>query len=263
MITAPTIRNTEAQILLSLFTKNKFVNILYLSYDGMTDPLGQSQVLPYLIGLTKEGHRFTLISFEKKERFEQQAARISELCEEHHIDWQPQFYTKNPPVISTLRDVRKMRQKAFALHAQKNIQLVHCRSYLSALVGLQFKRKWSIPFIFDMRGFWADERVDGKLWNLKNPIFRSIYHFFKRKELQFLQESAATVSLTHAGKEEMNRWELKSKTKFTPIQVIPCCTDLTVFEEIQRSNTATNLGYLGSLGTWYLLDEMLAFFFNL
>ena len=24
--------------------------VLYLSYDGMTDPLGQSQVLPYIIG---------------------------------------------------------------------------------------------------------------------------------------------------------------------------------------------------------------------
>jgi len=28
---------------------------LYLSYDGMTDPLGQSQVLPYIIGLQKKG----------------------------------------------------------------------------------------------------------------------------------------------------------------------------------------------------------------
>ena len=35
----------------------------------MTDPLGQSQVLPYLIGLTKEGYQFTILSFEKKERF--------------------------------------------------------------------------------------------------------------------------------------------------------------------------------------------------
>lgn len=29
---------------------------LYLSYDGMTDPLGQSQVLPYIIGLQKKRH---------------------------------------------------------------------------------------------------------------------------------------------------------------------------------------------------------------
>ncbi len=29
--------------------------VLYLSYDGMTDPLGQSQVIPYLVGLSKRG----------------------------------------------------------------------------------------------------------------------------------------------------------------------------------------------------------------
>ena len=36
---------------------------LFLSYDGMTDPLGPSQVLPYLVGLAARGHRITLISF--------------------------------------------------------------------------------------------------------------------------------------------------------------------------------------------------------
>ena len=45
-------------------------HVLYLSYDGMTDPLGQSQVLPYIIGLSQEGFQFTLISFEKKDRYE-------------------------------------------------------------------------------------------------------------------------------------------------------------------------------------------------
>ena len=36
----------------------------------MTDPLGQSQVLPYLRGLSKEGYEFHLISFEKPDRYE-------------------------------------------------------------------------------------------------------------------------------------------------------------------------------------------------
>ena len=29
--------------------------VLYISYDGMTDALGQSQVLPYLCGLAQRG----------------------------------------------------------------------------------------------------------------------------------------------------------------------------------------------------------------
>jgi hypothetical protein len=35
--------------------------VLYLSYDGMTDPLGQSQVIPYLKGLADAGHQITIV----------------------------------------------------------------------------------------------------------------------------------------------------------------------------------------------------------
>ena len=42
---------------------------LYLSYDGLTDPLGQAQILPYLLGLENQGMGFVIISFEKKEAF--------------------------------------------------------------------------------------------------------------------------------------------------------------------------------------------------
>ena len=39
--------------------------ILYISYDGMLEPLGQSQVLAYLERLARD-YQVHLISFEKK-----------------------------------------------------------------------------------------------------------------------------------------------------------------------------------------------------
>ena len=44
-------------------------NVLYISYDGMTDTLGQSQVLSYLIPLSKKGVIIHIISFEKPELY--------------------------------------------------------------------------------------------------------------------------------------------------------------------------------------------------
>ena len=38
---------------------------LFIMYDGLTDPLGQSQVLPYLKKLS-EYYRFDVIGFRKK-----------------------------------------------------------------------------------------------------------------------------------------------------------------------------------------------------
>ncbi|HWB62268.1 MAG TPA: hypothetical protein VG603_02070, partial [Chitinophagales bacterium] len=150
------------------------VNVLYLSYDGMTDPLGQSQVIPYLEGLSKLGYSFTLISFEKAERYAKYRAEIEERLSKSNISWQPLSYTKKPPVLSTIWDVQRMKRKALALHRSKQFKIIHCRGYISALVGLAMKRELGVKFIFDMRGFYADERVDGGLWHLNNPIYKAV-----------------------------------------------------------------------------------------
>ncbi len=240
--------------------------VLYITYDGLTDALGQSQILPYIIGLSKKGYRFSVISCEKPEKFESGKTYIQEICDEHAIDWHPLPYRKKPPVISTIRDVQTIKKKAFALNEQKKFSLVHCRSYISALVGLELKRKKYVPFVFDMRGFWADERVDGKLWDLSNPIYKLVYKYFKSKEAAFAQYSNAIVSLTEAGKKLMLEWPtLKHLNKIT---VIPCSVDMDLFdrnalngEKLQSIKNEIGsdmvIGYYGSLGTWYMLNEML------
>lgn len=247
-------------------------NILYISYDGMTDPLGQSQVLPYLVGLSKRGFSFTLISCEKKQHFAKQRSVIEDICRKANIDWRPISYSKRPPVLSTIYDVQKIKKIALQLYKQKQFGAVHCRSYLSALVGLDLKRKHGLPFIFDMRGFWADERLDGNIWSLKNPVYKKVYQFFKKKELEYFSEADYTISLTERGKKEIQTWDLPNQP--IPIEVIPCCADLNVFdykeidykavdslrEELKLETTDFVLGYLGSIGTWYCLKEMLLFF---
>jgi glycosyltransferase involved in cell wall biosynthesis len=239
--------------------------VLYLSYDGMTDPLGQSQVLPYLTGLAARGHRITLVSFEKQERGESERAMIAALCADAGIDWQPQRYHKRPPVLSAILDLAIMRRVAQRLHKRQTFDWVHCRTALPALAGLAMKRRHGVRFLFDMRGFWADERVDGGLWDLKNPLFRAIYHFFKRREADFLREADHVVSLTETGKQALlDRPEHRPGDP--PITVIPCCVDFELFAPAPKAVARQSLGiegerrvaaYLGSIGTWYMLEEML------
>ena len=145
-------------------------NILYISYDGMTDPLGQSQVLPYISGLSKHGYNFTLISCEKPERFENNKAVIEKICSENGIDWRPLTYHKSPPILSTIWDVNQIQKLAYRLEEEKSFSLVHSRGYISALIGLGLKRRYGVKFLFDMRGLWADEKVDAGAWRLDHPI---------------------------------------------------------------------------------------------
>ena len=79
-----------------------------------------------------------------------------------------------------------------------------------------------------MRGFWADERVDGKIWNLKNPLFRLLYQYFKKKEITFLSNADYTVSLTENAKKIIGQWKSISNQPI-PIKVIPCCADTELF----------------------------------
>ena len=256
---------------------NNRKNILYISYDGMTDQLGQSQVIPYLIELTKKGpYNFILLSSEKNKNFDQNRMVVDELLKDYPITWNPLIYHKSPPILSSIYDAWNMLKEAKKLNKVYKFDLLHCRSYISSLIGLSFKKKYNTPFIFDMRGFWADERVDGNLWNINNPIFKFIYNYFKKKELEFLNCSASVISLTNAGKEEILKWDninIQSDT----INVIPCCADLNHFSEknineqfITDFKNLNNikkddfvLTYLGTIGTWYMLPEMLRFFYLL
>ena len=244
-------------------------NVLYLSYDGMTDPLGQSQVLPYLKGLSEAGYIFTLISFEKKERLNGSRDIVTKFCSNNNIDWHPLIYTKNPPVLATLRNISRMRRVAIQLHHKKNFSIVHCRSYIPAIVGEYLKRAYQLKFIFDMRGFWVDERIYGKIWNIKNPIYRIIYKYFKRKEIVFFEQCDYCISLTQAGKKEILKWTLKRERPIE-IEVIPCCVDTTFFlpkitseekvewkRRLHITDETYTICYLGNLSTVYLFDEVL------
>ncbi|MGG9970609.1 glycosyltransferase [Ferruginibacter sp. SUN002] len=247
--------------------------ILYISYDGMTDPLGQSQVLPYIAGLSKHGYQFTLLSCEKPEAYKINKEVIETICKQNNIDWQPAFYTKKPPVLSTIKDIRALSKKAFQLHNQKQFAMVHCRSYLASLIGLKLKQKFGVKFLFDMRGFWIDERLDGNQWNFKNPIYKIVYRYFKKKEKQFLENADHTICLTYAAREEMFKWKHIEKDPLD-IAVIPCCADAAHFDPAkidpqQKQQLQHALGiqqnefvlsYLGGLGLWYMLSEMLDFF---
>lgn len=247
--------------------------ILFISYDGMTDALGQSQVLPYLKDLTSKGHSISILSFEKPDVFQKRKANIHNFCKQNQIVWHPKKYRKSPPVLSTILDIREMQKAAERLHRQEQFDWIHCRSYIPGIIGLKLKRKYGIQMLFDMRGFWADERIDGEIWNLKNPLFQRIYHYFKKKEKQLFNESDHIVSLTEAGKAVLLDGRF-GNIHPGRISVIPCCVDTQRFDPIKTEYTdkdairsslrielgAPVLGYVGSLGTWYLLNEMLDFF---
>lgn len=236
----------------------------------MTDPLGQSQVIPYLIGLGRRGFEFHVLSFEKPGRMRSAANRVQAELDTHGIRWVPLRYTRRPPVLSTLYDIARMWRSARSLSGTTRFDLIHCRGYVPALVGRRLARRLKVPFVFDMRGFWPEEKVDAGAWKLRNPVYRSIYAFFKAEERAALQSAAGVVVLTDKARRVLET--RPERPGSLPPAVIPCAVDFSRFTvpgDESRARVRADLGighgdlvaaYVGSLGTWYLLPEMLDFF---
>jgi len=246
-------------------------NILFISYDGMTDPLGQSQVIPYLAGLTKWGYRFTILSCEKPAKFSHSKEYVEKILKDYPVTWVPILYHKNPPVFSTVYDVAMLQRKAGQLHARDPFDMVHTRAGIPALIGLWMKKKLGVKFLHDMREFYADSRIDGGMWSRKNIFYNAIYRYFKMKEAHQVASADGIVCLTYAAEKIIRTWPQYRKE--TPLKVIPCSVDMDLFDpekidrqqkdlvarELQLEAGDFVVSYLGSIGGWYLTDEMMQF----
>ena len=137
--------------------------VLYITYDGLTDPLGQSQVLPYLVGLSERGHRITILSCEKRAAMDIDGDTIRKLCRTAGLDWRPLPYHKRPPVLSSVYDLAMLKRGAARLQQTEAFDLVHCRSYIPAAVGFYLKRRFEVRLIFDMRGVLLATRAAGMI----------------------------------------------------------------------------------------------------
>ncbi len=236
-------------------------DILYISYDGMLEPLGQSQVLAYLKHLAVD-RCIHIISFEKPEDWANvtERDRITQDIAATSIVWHPLRYHKQPSAVATAWDIICGITLGLWLVLRHRLCIVHARSYVPSVMALALKRLTGVKYIFDMRGFWADERVDGGLWSRSGQMFRVAKGF----ERHFLLAADYVVSLTHAGVDEMQHFDYL-QGRMPAISVIPTCADLTRFKPLPRASICSEfvLGYVGAVGLYYLFDEVVACFAQL
>jgi glycosyltransferase involved in cell wall biosynthesis len=232
--------------------------VLYISYDGMTEPLGQSQVVAYLEKLATD-NEIHVLSFEKPSDLDspQKIASARARLQAARIGWTPMRYHKHPSALATLYDIARGQLAALRIARSMRAEIIHVRSYVPGLIALPVKQLTGAKLLFDIRGFWADERVDGGIWRPKGSIYVTV----KRLERRLFRAADHVVTLTEASVPEITRfgyWDGPS----APITVIPTCADLDRFTPppTPAPPDPFTFGYVGSFGTWYLMDETLALF---
>lgn len=233
--------------------------VVYVSYNGMREPLGASQVLPYLRGLAGRGHRFDLISFEKPG---------VPLCFREPLEpgifWTALRYHARPSVPGTAFDMLQGLATVSLMSIFARADLVHVRSYVPAATVLPFVRATKTPLLFDMRGLWADEKKEDGTWSERPRLYAAT----KRIERSLLEHASAISVLTHSMQRYL-RTEYPHRANIrAPIHVIPTCTDLERFrpdvppdpEISERTRGSFVLVYVGSISGRYLPEDMARFY---
>ena len=223
------------------------------------DPLGQSQVVPYVKGLASLGYRMKLVSFEKP-RSLRDARRVSSVRQElaeAGVDWSPLRYHRRWSLASTSYDVLQGIRLGLRIRKSSGVRLIHARSYVAGLMAREIAARASVPWIFDMRGFWVDERNGAGLWTDGSLVVR----LARSVERSLLERANALVHLTQQGARLAP--ELAAGVTLPKASVIPTCVDLGRFvpadnpEELRdRLGVASGpvIIYIGSLSTWYLAE---------
>jgi len=244
--------------------------VLFISYNGMLDPLGQSQVLPYLRELSNLGAQFTLLSFERpsaltahgNDKIGALRRQLAAQC----IEWHWLRYHQTPSLPATMFDVANGVRYARRLVRQNGIELVHARSHIAATIALSLKRHFGIKVIFDVRGLLADEYVDANHWRKGSVPYR----LTKAMERRSFASSEGVVTLTEAIWPIIKEWEGLRGRDNVVHAVVPCCADLDLFRfrELDREQRRREIGlegrfvlvYSGSIDGWYLTEQMADFF---
>ena len=233
--------------------------VLYISYDGILEPLGFSQVFGYL-KILSESCSITLISFEKPQDLMdiEKVSKIEKEMVRFQIDWIRKTYHNSPTLLATLWDVLTGFCSSLRIITFTRIDLIHLRGYVPMLMALLIGKFSSKKLLFDMRGFWPDEKVDRGAWTKKSLIYKT----FKYLEKVFLFNADFIVTLTKASKEYLLNEDLvKFKEK---IYVIPTCVDLLSFKvQKEFKNTlpeVINFVHLGSVDTAYDINPVFQLF---
>ena len=159
--------------------------VLYITYDGLLDPLGRSQVLPYIFGLSERGFKFNILSFEKKNADVADLKKMEDLLISKNIKWYKLQFKKGK-FQKIIRIIRGALLVNFICN-KNSINLVHCRTIISSIIfSFSLVNK---KFIYDMRSFagqWVDTRAIKK-----NSLLEFVFN--KMEDYQIRKASGIVV----------------------------------------------------------------------
>jgi hypothetical protein len=218
---------------------------LYISVDGLMDPLGLSQIIPYLP--QSEYRKFFIISIEKVGSRKATGSVPKTIT---GYSWSYYHFSSSRP-YKLFTAARMFGRLVYIVLSSRRL-VVHCRSFVPALLALPTllipRFIANVSLIYDTRGDWPQERRDLGDGLYRFSWFYFISHFF---HYLLIKKSSVVIHLSQRAYEESRLHNAKQ-------YVIPCSAES--FSESpsfsSRAGTVCSKSplkfiYIGSTGTYY------------
>ncbi len=240
------------------------MRILYLTHNGLTEPLGQSQVLPYLVGVSRRGADVAIVSFEPSGTSRDALERVRATVDGARIEWDYVERSARHDLATKVAEAARALALATASAARKRPRIAHTRSYVfGPVIEAIATATPGCRMLFDCRGLLADEYVDVGHWSEDDARTKAVRAF----ERHAFRRADGLVFLTRRVRDLLRSEGRLSE--IASVEVVPCCVDLARFapSASARDRIRSEIGagarpvivYSGSLSGWYLVEEMARF----
>lgn len=220
---------------MSLHTPRDIGTTLYVTFDGVLQQLGYSQVARVVGALARGGNPYVLLSLERPADLAnaERVDRVRTALSDAGVDWTPLAYAEHGGSRAVVTNVAHATIAALRIARRRRIGLVHARAFHSALVARAVRATLGTPYLFDARAYWVDEQVEeGRRFTTPRA-----YALAKAVERDLFSRAAGVVTLTdlQAGdfrEGHLGRWGGR------PVVVIPTCADYAEFRPREAGETA-------------------------
>ena len=242
--------------------------VLYLTLDGLLQPLGFSQVARIVMRLAKSGWQYRVISLEKPQDLErrQEVARVGRLLRDAGVEWRYLPYDWAQTSRAALQNMGALIGEAVQATRRGDFDLVHAWAFHGGVAAHAAWLATGTRYVYDTRSYWIDERIEEGRWFTtpgRVAVARGVEH-------RLFASASGVVTLTELQADDVREGRFGSPAGKV-VQCIPTCADFDDFalkprarwsavSEAQRAalKGALVLGIVGALNRSYLVDETLA-----
>ena len=240
--------------------------IFIFAYYSYKDPVFQSAVLPYFIGLSEgTNFRFVLITFEQQ-KYKLQSGEAEEIKAEllkHNIIWVKAYWHSGKfKILKKTFDFLWGILLSGYLVIRYKVSSIYSEGFPGAIIGHNLAKIFSLPHLVHTYEPHTDYMVEAGVWSADS---------WEARLLKIYEEKVAKGAKCIFTATEGMIKRLEGLNINAQIYRVPSCVDMSVFKFSQEGRDAVRkkyeiqktdcvITYLGKFGGMYMDEEVFDFF---